>query len=312
MVVMAKQENSCFLKPKYKSLNKQPRLLRLCRSLAICLLTIPIEASALTFKSDGSVVQKSGAIVRANDASRYQAALEAFNRGEPVEDWPTSGGAGSARKKGYFGEQILETGAPLYSIRNVRVSGDAIIEAIAKQNGFASSDGLKLSIIANSNDDFQKENNLDIGTVEEVQKTLKTLSAAGFLKATLEIPVDGEITGNAGGLVEDEMIEIEGVDMDDDLATIAEKLGLDESLVTSRAVAETLSSMQEKISAESIANSLSGIGGIIEIDESLITSEAMRETLSAVQETISEEISEEYAPSPAIDPATGEAPKPPG
>ena len=62
---------------------KQPRLLRLCRPLAICLLTIPIEASALTFKSDGSVVQKSGAVVRADDASRYQAALEAFNRGEP-------------------------------------------------------------------------------------------------------------------------------------------------------------------------------------------------------------------------------------
>ena len=309
---MAERENSGFLKPKYESHNKQRGLLHLCRSLAICLLTIPIEASALTFKSDGSVVQKSGSVVRADDASRYQAALEAFNRGEPVEGWPTSGGAGSARKSGYFGEQILEAGAPLYSIRNVRGSGDAIIKAIAKQNGFASSDGLKLSIIANSNDDFQKENNLDLGTVEEAQKTLKTLSAVAVLKAALESPLDGDITGNAGGLVEDEMIEIEGVDMDDDLATIAEKLGLDQSLVTSRAVAETLSSMQATISAGSIADSLSRIGGTIEIDKSLITSEAMRETLSAVQETISEEISEEYSPPPAIDPATGEAPKPPG
>ena len=70
--------------------------------------------------------------------------------------------------------------------------------------------------------------------------------------------------------------------------------------------------MQETISAASIADSLSSIGETIEIDESLITSEAMRETLSAVQETISEEISEEYSPPPAIDPATGEAPKPPG
>ncbi len=291
---------------------KQPRLLRLRRTLAICLLSIPIEAAALTFKSDGSVVQKSGAVVRADDASRYQAALEAFNRGEPVEDWPTSGGAGSSRVSGYFGEQILEAGAPLYSIRNVRGSGDKIIETIAKQNGFASSDGLKLSIIANSNDDFQKENNLDLGTVEEVKKTFKSLSAAGVFTAAPEIPLDRDITGNAGGLVEDEMIEIEGVDMDDDLATIAEKLGLDESLVTSRAVAETLSSMQETISAEGIADSLSSIGETIEIDENLITSEAMRETLSAVQETISEEISEEYSPPPAIDPATGEAPKPPG
>ena len=309
---MAEKENACCSNPKYKSDDKPPRLSRLCRLLAICVLTVPIEALALTFKSDGSIVQNSGAVVRADDASRYQAALEAFNRGEPVEDWPTSGGAISAGKSGYFGEKILEAGAPLYSIRNVRGSGDEIIEAIAKQNGFASSDGLKLSIIANSNDDFQKENNLDLGTVEEVQKTFKTLSAAGVLKAAPEIPLDGDITGNAGGLVEDEMIEIEGVDMDDDLATIAEKLGLDESLVTSRAVAETLSSMQETISAGSIADSLSSIGETIEIDESLITSEAMRETLSAVQETISEEISEEYSPPPAIDPATGAAPKPPG
>ena len=157
-------------------------------------------------------------------------------------------------------------------------------------------DALKLSIIANSNDDFQKENNLDLRTVEEAQKTLKTLSAVRVLKVALESPLDGDITGNAGGLVKDEMIEIEGVEMDDDLATIAEKLGLDQSLVTSRAVAETLSSMQETISAGSIAESLSSIGETIEIDESLITSEAMRETLSAVQETISEEISEEYSP----------------
>ena len=280
--------------------------------MVIFLLPFPIEASALTFKSDGSIVQKSGAVVRADDATRYQAALEAFNRGETVESWPISKGADSTPQKGYFGEQILEAGAPLYSIRNVRGSGDEIIDAIAKQNGFASSDGLKLSIIANSNDNFQKENNLDLGTVEEIQKTFKTLSAAGVLKATLEIPLDGDITGNAGRLVEDEMIEIEGVNMDDDLATIAEKLGLDESLVTSRAVAETLSSMRETVSTGSIADSLLSIGETIEIDESLITSEAMRETLSAVQETIIEEISEEYSPPPAIDPATGEAPKPPG
>ena len=199
---------------------------------------------------------------------------------------------------------------PGHSIRNVQGSGDAIIEAIAKRNGFASSDALKLSIIANSNNDFQKENNLDLRTVEEAQKTLKTLSAVRVLKVALESPLDGDITGNDGALVKDEMIEIEGVEMDDDLATIAEKLGLDQSLVTSRAVAETLSSMQETISDGSIAESLSSISETIEIDESLITSEAMRETLSAVQETISEEISEEYSPPPAIDPATGEAPRP--
>ena len=109
VAVMTEGENSGFLKPKYESHNKQRRLLRLCRSLAICLLTIPIEASALTFKSDGSVVQKSSAVVRADDASRYQAALDAFN--EPSKTGQL-GGAGSARKSGYFGEQILGVGAP--------------------------------------------------------------------------------------------------------------------------------------------------------------------------------------------------------
>ena len=64
---MAKRENSGLLRPKYESHNKQRRLLLLCRSLAICLLTIPIEASALTFKSDGSVVQKSGEVASSKE-----------------------------------------------------------------------------------------------------------------------------------------------------------------------------------------------------------------------------------------------------
>ena len=83
-----------------------------------------MEASALTFKRDGSIVQKSGAVIRSDYATRYQAALEAFNRGESVEGWPISKGANSTPQKGYFGEQILEAGAPLYSIRNDRGSGD--------------------------------------------------------------------------------------------------------------------------------------------------------------------------------------------
>ena len=78
-----------------------------------------------------------------------------------------------------------------------------------------------------------------------------------------------------GGLVNDEDIQIEGIDPGASLAEIAESLNLDSSLVTSRAMAETLSAVAERVS-----NDVSSTG-----DSNM---------------------------SPAIDPNTGSAPLPPG
>ena len=85
-------------------------------------------------------------------------------------------------------------------------------------------------------------------------------------------PDDGIVTG---GLVNDEDIQIEGIDPGASLAEIAESLDLDPSLVTSNAMAETL---------------------------------------SAVSDSVSNDVSSTADPnmSPAIDPNTGNAPLPPG
>ena len=61
------------------------------------------------------------------------------------------------------------------------------------------------------------------------------------------IALEGEGFGN---MIDDSKIEIEGVELTDSLEVIAEKLDLDPSLVTSRAMAETLSTVASDVSNE--------------------------------------------------------------
>ncbi|MGC6531032.1 MAG: hypothetical protein ACON4G_08415, partial [Candidatus Puniceispirillaceae bacterium] len=50
--------------------------------LAIFILSQP--AAALTFKSDGSIVQNDGTVVSQSTQAKYLEALEKFRAGEPV------------------------------------------------------------------------------------------------------------------------------------------------------------------------------------------------------------------------------------
>ncbi len=61
------------------------------------------------------------------------------------------------------------------------------------------------------------------------------------------IPLENESLGN---MIDDSGIEIDGVELTNSLEVIAEKLDLDPSLVTSRAMAETLSSVASEVSDE--------------------------------------------------------------
>jgi len=131
--------------------------------ILLLILLVPTYAQSLTFKGDGSVVQSDGKVLKKSNATRYQEALEAYYKGEEVKNWPVVVNSlkGTPRKhKGYFGEKMLNEGAPLFSIEKVRGSGDKLMENIAKNNGFASSDGLNLAIVVNSNKKFQTENNI--------------------------------------------------------------------------------------------------------------------------------------------------------
>ena len=269
--------------------------------IIITFLSVELNAQGLiagTYHSDGSITDNNGKVIRKSYADRYQDALDKFNNGEEIEDWPTVKKNKKGKtfgKKGFFGEKILEEGAPLLAIDKVSGSKDEILNNIAKQNGYVNEDILKLSLVVNSSKEFKIENNISNETFEALNNSYQKLVAAGILGENLSdfddlsslisnAGIDPE-TGNAilapddgivtGGLVSDEDIQIEGIDPGASLAEIAESLDLDSSLVTSRAMAETL---------------------------------------SAVADTVSNDVSSTSDPdqAPAIDPNTGSAAIPPG
>ena len=269
--------------------------------IIITFLSFELNAQGLiagTYHSDGSITDNNGKVIRKSYADRYQDALDKFNNGEEIEDWPTVKKNKKGKtfgKKGFFGEKILEEGAPLLAIDKVSGSKDEILNNIAKQNGYVNEDILKLSLVVNSSKEFKIENNISNETFEALNNSYQKLVAAGILGENLSdfddlsslisnAGIDPE-TGNAilapddglvtGGLVNDEDIQIEGIDPGASLAEIAESLDLDSSLVTSKAMAETL---------------------------------------SAVSDSVSNDVSSTADPnmSPAIDPNTGNAPLPPG
>ena len=269
--------------------------------IMIIFLNAELNAQGLiagTYHSDGTITDNNGKVIRKSYADRYQEALDRYNNGEEIEDWPTVKKNKKGKtfgKKGFFGEKILEEGAPLLAIDKVSGSKDVILNNIAKQNGYVNEDILKLSLVANSSDEFKIENNISDETFEALNNSYQKLVEAGILGENLSdfddlsslisnagidpdtgnailAPDDGIVTG---GLVSDEDIQIEGIDPGASLAEIAESLDLDSSLVTSRAMAETLSEV-----ADSVSNDVSSTG-----DSNM---------------------------SPAIDPNTGSAPLPPG
>ena len=269
--------------------------------IIITFLSVELNAQGLiagTYHSDGSITDNNGKVIRKSYADRYQDALDKFNNGEEIEDWPTVKKNKKGKtfgKKGFFGENILEEGAPLLAIDKVSGSKDEILNNIAKQNGYVSEDILKLSLVANSSEEFKIENNISDETFEALNNSYQKLVEAGILGENFSdfddlsslisnAGIDPE-TGNAilapddgivtGGLVNDEDIQIEGIDPGASLAEIAESLDLDSSLVTSKAMAETL---------------------------------------SAVSNSVSNDVNSTADPnmSPAIDPNTGNAPLPPG
>ena len=242
--------------------------------IIITFLSFELNAQGLiagTYHSDGSITDNNGKVIRKSYADRYQEALDKFNNGEEIEDWPTVKKNKKGKtfgKKGFFGEKILEEGVPLLAIDNVSGSKDEILNNIAKQNGYINEDILKLSLVANSSKEFKIENNISNETFEALNNSYQKLVAAGILGENLSdfddlsslisnAGIDPE-TGNAilapddgivtGGLVNDEDIQIEGIDPGASLAEIAKSLDLDSSLVTSKAMAETLSAVANEVS----------------------------------------------------------------
>ena len=217
----------------------------------LILILLPSLCLSLTFKKDGSIISSSGETQRESTAVRYQTALEQFYNGEEISDWPTVKKTKNGKfvgRKGYFGEKILEEGAPLLSLENiVGVPKEKILETIATQNGFKNEKFLNISLIVNSNEEFRIRNSISNEQYFELKENFSEFLAID--PTTNMAPIALESQG-LGKMIDDSEIEIKGVELTDSLEVIAEKLELDPSLVTSRAIAETLSSVASDVSNE--------------------------------------------------------------
>lgn len=215
------------------------------------LMLLPSLCFALTFKKDGSIISSSGEVERESIAIRYQRALEQYNNGEEITDWPTVKKTKNGKfvgSKGYFGEKILEEGAPLLSLENiVGVPKQRLFETIATQNGFQSAAFLNISLIVNSNEKFRIENSISNEQYLELKENFSKFLAIDPSTGMAPIALESE---GIGDMIDDSEIEIAGVELTDSLEVVAEKLDLDPSLVTSRAMAETLSSVASTVTDE--------------------------------------------------------------
>ena len=114
------------------------------------MLFISSIAAALTFKDDGTIVQKSGEVVQLSFAERFARQFTS-----PSNDWPVSRVNG-LNPKGYIGGKIFLPGTPLLSIRNIH-QGEDYVDALMQENGFKSKNALQRYMVANANSAFLKK-----------------------------------------------------------------------------------------------------------------------------------------------------------
>ena len=107
-------------------------------------------ASALTFKSDGSVVQKSGKVEVESFANRFREEMS-----KPTNQWAKSTGSPN-QVRGYFGDDALLPGAPLLRIQGIK-KGEEYLDAVYRLNGLKDKKALYRYIIANASPTFLKD-----------------------------------------------------------------------------------------------------------------------------------------------------------
>ena len=118
--------------------------------LFLCFGLLAFDSSALTFKTDGSVVQSSGKVTQGSYSDKFETALA----GKKGAQWQYSNEIESP--KGYFGGDLFIVGTPLLVINKIPEGADYMVE-LAKQNGFKSVDTLQKYIISAANSDFLEE-----------------------------------------------------------------------------------------------------------------------------------------------------------
>ena len=127
-------------------------------------------ASALTFKSDGSVVQKSGKVEVESFANRFREEMS-----KPTNQWAKSTGS-PKQVRGYFGDDALLPGSPLLRIQGIK-QGEEYLDAVYRLNGLKDKKALFRYIIANASPTFLE----DIGLTEGQAQTYLDTALAEML-----------------------------------------------------------------------------------------------------------------------------------
>ena len=128
------------------------------------------SANALTFKSDGSVVQKSGKVEVESYANRFREEMS-----KPTKQWAKSTGSPN-QVRGYFGDDALLPGSPLLRIQGIN-KGEEYLDAVYRLNGLKGKKALFRYIIANASPAFLE----DIGLTESDAQTYLDTALAEIL-----------------------------------------------------------------------------------------------------------------------------------
>lgn len=144
---------------------------------------------SLTFKSNGEIISSKGEILTKSYSERYQEALTQYINGEKILDWPTvelNNFGNPIKRKGYMGEKILEKGAPLFALPNLRNFAGDPVEAISLHNGLVQENFIQV-LLATSSEKWSKEKGFDEEIIKNAKLNAENLSNDGFQEFKISV-----------------------------------------------------------------------------------------------------------------------------
>ena len=167
------------------------------------LITSPLYS--LTFKKDGSVIGSSGEVLTKSMKERYTEALANYRSGLEVVDFPVAakneGGlfnifSGGGVPKGFFGDDIVAEGAPLFPLpKDINLNDP--ITSIAKNLGM-NSDQFVAALVSSASNEWLDENNIAPESVPVFDRKVDDFIEAE--KQLSELSQEGVLAINATGL----------------------------------------------------------------------------------------------------------------
>lgn len=151
-------------------------------------LTINYSYS-LTFKSNGEIISSKGEVLTKSYSERYQEALTQYINGEEILDWPTvelNNFGNPIKRKGYMGEKILEEGAPLFALPNLRNSAGDPVEVISLHNGLVQENFIQV-LLATSSEKWSKEKGFDEEIIKNAKLNAENLTNDGFQEFKISV-----------------------------------------------------------------------------------------------------------------------------